>query len=367
MNSHVTVLEISKSALLYNLAYFKNRLHKKTKILVVVKAFAYGLEPVQIANLLQHNKVDYLAVAYLKEGITLRDAGITIPILVLHPHPANFEQLINYKLEPALYNQRVLKLFIGYCNQLKLKNYPIHLKINTGLNRLGFNSLEIKAVLSALNNTDAIMVASIFSHLAASEDANERAFSINQIKAFKEISAKIEGILNYRPLKHMLNTSGIINYPEAQFDMVRLGIGIYGFGNDENITNQLRNVASLKTVISQINEIDKGDTVGYNRAYKVTKKMRSATLPIGHADGISRKLGNKVGYVKVNNRKAAIIGNVCMDMLMIDVTDINCKEGDEVIIFDNQKMVEDIATKTNTISYEILTALSQRIYRKIVD
>jgi len=367
MNSHVTVLEISKSSLLHNLSFFRNRLKEKTKILVVVKAFAYGHEAVEISKILETNKVDYLAVAYLKEGMALRDAGITIPILVLHPHPVNFNQIIKHNLEPALYNNRVLNLFIEYCNQLKLKNYPVHLKFNTGLNRLGFSASQTDSVLSVIKNTNSVKVASFFSHLAASEDAKERTFSINQINIFKEISTKIENSLNYQPLKHMLNTSGIINYPEAQFDMVRLGIGMYGFGNDENITHQLKDVATLKTVISQINAIEKGETVGYNRAFLAKKKNKIATIPIGHADGISRKLGNNVGIVKVNNQKAPIIGNVCMDMLMINVTDIDCKEGDEIIIFDNQKMVEDIATKTNTIAYETLTALSQRIHRKLVD
>ncbi|AMC12238.1 alanine racemase [Lutibacter profundi] len=362
-NSHVTVLEIDLNAVKINLNYFKSKLYKKTKIVVVVKAFGYGSDAVEIAKFLE-NSVDYFAVAYLNEGVTLRKGGIKTPILVLHPQKCNLEKIIEHRLEPNIYSVNLLKRFIEISRILKLENYPIHLKFNTGLNRLGFTKNDISEISSLINNQNEIIVKSIFSHIAASEDLNERVFTLQQINIFNSISKEVINLLNYTPFKHMLNTSGVLNYAtEAQFDMVRLGIGLYGFGNDEKHTKKLKSVLTLTSIISQIQTIRKGETVGYNRAYKATTTIKTATIPIGHADGISRKLGNSVGYVYINNKKAVIVGNVCMDMIMVDVTNIVCNEGDEVIIYKNQQHIEALAKASNTIPYELLTAISQRVRR----
>jgi len=363
MNNHVSVLEINLDSLEFNLNYFKSKLKNTTKTLAVVKAFGYGSSSVEISKFLT-DKVSYFAVAYVDEGIALRKAGIINPILVLHPVISNFDKLIEYQLEPNIYSFKLLNSFLKNTEKFSLKNYPIHIKFNTGLNRLGFNNADISEIIASLKSQNSVKVTSIFSHIAASEDLKERDFTLKQISNFKSIASEISENLGYSPIKHMLNTSGIINYAmEAQFDMVRLGIGLYGFGNDEEETSKLKNVLTLKSIISQIYTINKGDSVGYNRAYKADKTMKSATIPIGHADGISRQLGNKKGYVYIHNKKAPIIGNVCMDMIMVDVSGINCEEGDEVIIYKNQQHIIELAKKINTISYELLTAISQRIKR----
>ncbi|MCF6180539.1 alanine racemase [Lutibacter sp.] len=365
MSNHVTILEINLNSLEFNLNYFKKKLESNTKILAVVKAFGYGSSAVEISKFLA-DKVSYFAVAYLDEGIALRKAGIINPILVLHPVISNFNKIVEYQLEPNIYSFKLLKAFLKDAKKLSLNNYPIHLKFNTGLNRLGFNKQDVAKLIKILELQKTIKVASIFSHIAASEDVKERNFTLQQISIFKTIITEFDKKLSSSPIKHMLNTSGIINYnTEAQFDMVRLGIGLYGFGNDAEETSKLKNVLILKSIISQIHTIQKGDSVGYNRAFKATKTIKSATIPIGHADGISRQLGNKKGYVYVNNKKAPIIGNVCMDMIMIDVTNIECEEGDEVIIYKNQQHIEDLAQKSNTISYELITAISQRVNRVV--
>ena len=364
-NNHVTVLEIDLNAIEHNLNYFKTKIHPETKVMAVVKAFGYGSSAVEIAKFLEP-KVSYFAIAYLDEGIALRNAGIKTPILVLHPQKINLEQIIKFNLEPNVYSISLLKAFIEKAESLKVQNYPIHIKFNTGLNRLGFTKEDIPEIVSLVKNKKEIVVASVFSHVAASEDLNERQFTLQQIKNFKEASTQLIGQLSTTPFRHMLNTSGIINYAsEAQFDLVRLGIGLYGFANDESETAKLKNVITLKSIISQINTIKKGDTVGYNRAFKATETVRTATVPIGHADGISRQFGNGMGYVYINSKKAPIIGNVCMDMIMVNVSDIDCNEGDEVLIFKDQNHIEELGKITNTIPYELLTGISQRVKRTL--
>jgi len=362
MNNHVTVLEIDGNALKHNLHYFKNKLKADTKVLVVVKAFGYGSEAPKIAKFLE-NEVAYFAVAYTDEGIALRKAGIEKPILVLHPQIPNLELLIEHQLEPNLYNFRIFNAFLELADSILLLNYPIHLKFNTGLNRIGFLYTDIPFLLSKIAATHHVKIASLFSHLAASEDIREKEFTINQINDFTFIVKQFYNHLAYKPMVHALNTSGIINYPQAQFDMVRLGIGLYGFGNDEKETKQLKNVVTLKSIISQIHHIELGKSVGYNRTFTANKPMKTATIPVGHADGISRQLGNKKHSVIINNQKSPIIGNVCMDMIMVDVSDIECKEGDEVIVFNSQEMILEMAANSETISYEIITAISQRVKR----
>ncbi|WP_341217200.1 alanine racemase, partial [uncultured Wocania sp.] len=358
-----TVLEIDLKALKHNFEYLKSKLNNNTKFLAVVKAFGYGSDACEIAKYLQNLNVDYFAVAYVNEGVALRNAGITKPILVLHPQTINFKTLIEYCLEPSLYNAKVLNEFITIASAEKQNNYPIHIKFNTGLNRLGFWENDVDYIISKLKNTDAVKVKSMFSHLAASEDLNEKAFTLNQIKSFNKTSKNMIDALGYSPMLHLCNTSGVLNYPEAHFDMIRSGIGLYGFGNSEKENKNLKPIATLKTIISQIHLIEKGESVGYNRAFKSDGFLKTATLPIGHADGIGRQYGNGNGFVTINGQKAEIIGNVCMDMIMINITNIDCREGDEVIIFDANYTAEDFAETVNTISYELITGISQRVKR----
>ncbi len=362
-----TVLEINLSALTHNYHYLKSKLQPETKFLAVVKAFAYGSDSVAIAKHLETLGVDYFAVAYTQEGVALRDAGIRTPILVLHPQSLNADTLIDRCLEPSIYSARLLKDFIATAEKRGQTNYPVHIKFNTGLNRLGFGEQDIAGITEQLRATKAVQAKSIFSHLAASEDLTENDFTALQINRFKTFTETFKRLSGTTPWMHLCNTSGIINYPEAHFNMVRSGIGLYGFGNCDEEDANLQPIASLKSVISQIHEVDKGHSVGYNRAFTTSRKERIATIPIGHADGVSRIYGQKKGFVYINDQKAFIVGNVCMDMIMVNVTDINCQEGDEVIVFDAKYKANTLAESAATISYEILTALSQRIKRIIVE
>lgn len=361
-----TVLEIDLGALAHNYKYLRSRLDKDVKFLSVVKAHAYGSDSVAIARKLQELGTDYLAVAYVEEGIRLRENGITKPILVLHPQFTHFEAIINNCLEPNLYSEKILRSFIQTAEKLNQKDYPVHIKLNTGLNRLGFDKDEIETIYKLISNTRTIRVASILSHLAASEDWRERDFTVGQIDLFRKMSWELVQKLGYQPLLHICNTSGIINYPKAQFSMVRSGIGLYGYGNDSTVDPQLKPIGTLKTIISQIRELEKGDTVGYNRAFKVEGPSRIATLPIGHADGINRIYGKQKAGVMVNGKYAPIVGNVCMDIIMIDVTGIECEEGDEVIVFGGPQHPVKFAEAGGTISYELITGIQRRVTRKII-
>jgi len=363
---HETTLEINLKSLEHNYNYLRSKLAKDVKLMGVVKAFGYGSESTLIAKKLSELGVGYFSVAYTKEGVALREAGITEPILVLHPQSANFEEIIEHCLEPSIYSEFVLSAFIKTAEKLGQKEYPIHLKLNTGLNRLGFIAPELETVFGFLKSTTSVKVKSIFSHLAASEDWKEREFTLQQLGKFRKMAFKLFENLNYKPLLHISNTSAIINYPEAAFDMVRCGIGLYGFGNDEKINKNLKPIGTLKTIISQIHQLAPGESVGYNRAFTATEKTMTATLPIGHADGINRQYGNGRAGVFIKDQYAPIIGNVCMDMLMIDITGIDCKEGDEVILFGGPQHATKFAAKGNTISYELITGISQRVKRVIV-
>ncbi|MEZ4816772.1 MAG: alanine racemase [Flavobacteriaceae bacterium] len=360
-----TVLEIDLNALDHNYHFLKSRISPTTKIMAVVKAYGYGSDAVEVAKELVSLGIDYFAVAYAKEGELLRNDSIMTPILVLHTLPANFDVIINRCLEPNIYSLKILKEFIAFAEKENQKNYPIHIKFNTGLNRLGFSEKDIDEIASILSKTKSVKVTSIFSHLAASEDLSEAAFTLSQIEKFKNISELLIQKLGYTPLRHTLNTSGILNYPEAQFDMVRSGIGLYGFGNDPKFDSFFRPIGSLKTIISQIHEIKKGESLGYNRAFTATEDTKTATLPLGHADGISRIYGNGKGWVTIHGKKAPIVGNVCMDMIMADVTQIDCKEGDEAIVFDLTESAHSMATHAGTISYELITSVSQRVKRVV--
>ncbi len=362
-----TVLEIDLNALAHNYNYIRSKIDKDVKFMAVVKAFGYGSDVTGIAQKLVELGADYFAVAYTSEGIALREAGIETPILVLHPQSANFEAVIDHCLEPSLYSEFVLEEFIKTAEKQQQKNYPVHIKFNTGLNRLGFSEKETSVVRDLLKGTSAVKATSFFSHLAASEDWREREFTLMQIHTFRKIAVKLYDELGYRPLLHICNTSGVINYPKAHFDMIRSGIGLYGFGNDESEDQKLKPIGTLKTIVSQIHTMEKGETLGYNRAFTAKKTTRTATLPIGHADGINRQYGNGRAGVLINGKYAPIIGNVCMDMIMVDVTGIDCEEGDEVIIFGGSQHATEFAAKGNTISYELITGISQRVKRILVN
>lgn len=362
-----TVLEINLNSLSDNYHFLKSKLPEKTKFLGVVKAGAYGNDAISVAQKLQCLGADYLAVAYTQEGVNLRKAGIHLPIMVLHPQKTNFNELIRFKLEPTLYNDYSLKHFLEVTSKEDCSNYPIHIKFNTGLNRLGFKFNAIENICTTLTDNKSIKIESVLSHLAASEDLNEKEFTLKQITDFNIIYNHMASIIGYSPIKHICNTSGILNYPEAHFDMVRSGIGLYGFGNSKEYQTKLIPITSLKSVISQKHIIKAGESIGYNRAFITDKDISSATIPVGHADGISRIYGNKKGFVYIKNQKAPIIGNVCMDMIMVDVSAINCTEGDEVILFDKQFSAALLSENAGTISYELITSISQRISRIIVD
>ncbi|OWP83482.1 bifunctional UDP-N-acetylmuramoyl-tripeptide:D-alanyl-D-alanine ligase/alanine racemase [Flavobacterium davisii] len=360
---HETVLEINLNSLSHNFNYYKSKIKPTTKIMGMVKAFGYGSGSFEIAKLLAHHKVDYLGVAFADEGIELKKAGIEVPIMVMNPEMTSFKSIIQYGLEPEIYSLRGLKAFVKILEEQKQKHYPIHIKINTGMNRLGFDEEIITELIATLKENKWVQVNTILSHFAESDNEVDRTFSLNQINLFDRLSRQIMEALEYNPIRHICNSSGISNYPEGEFDMVRLGVGMYGVSNDLNEMKYLETVGTLKSVISQIRTLKIGDTVGYNRRFVVEKPMRMAVIPIGYADGISRKWGRGVGYLLVNGEKAPILGSICMDMLMIDVTNISCAEGNEVIIFGKDLPVTVIANAIDTIPYEILTGISRRVSR----
>ena len=361
--THETVLEINLNAISHNLNFFKTKLKPTTKMMVMVKAFGYGNGGFEIAKLLEHHKVDYLGVAFADEGISLKNAGINLPIMVLNPETTSFQAIIQHHLEPEIYSQKGLNAFLKIAEQKNLKNYPIHIKLDTGMHRLGFEEKDLEQLIFTLKENKSVQVKSILSHMATSDDLKHKEFALFQIHLFEKLTEKLMRELTIKPIRHILNTSGISNFPEAQFDMVRLGIGLYGISNDTQEQKMLETVGTLKSIISQIRTIQTGESVGYGRRFMANKITKIATIPIGYADGISRQWGNGLGFVTINNKKALIIGSICMDMLMVDVTEINCKEGDGVIIFGESPTVTFIAEKLQTIPYEILTSISQRVKR----
>ncbi|MBF6641267.1 bifunctional UDP-N-acetylmuramoyl-tripeptide:D-alanyl-D-alanine ligase/alanine racemase [Flavobacterium sp. J49] len=361
--THETVLEINLNAVSHNLNFFKSKLAPKTKMMVMVKAFGYGNGGFEIAKLLEHHKVDYLGVAFADEGISLKSAGISVPIMVMNPETTSFSAIIQHQLEPEIYSIKGLKAFLKIAEQKKLKNFPIHIKIDTGMHRLGFEEENLAELITILKGNETVQIKSVLSHMATSDDLKHNAFAQSQIALFEKLSAQLLSELKIKPIRHILNTSGISNYPEAQYDMVRLGIGLYGISNDEEEQKYLENVGTLKSVISQIRTIDPGESVGYGRRFIAEKQTKIATIPIGYADGIRRSWGNGVGYVIINGKQAKIVGSICMDMLMVDVTNIDCKEGNAVVIFGENPSVNHIAGQLNTIPYEILTGISQRVKR----
>lgn len=361
--THETILEVDMNAIRHNLNFYRSMLKAETKVMVMVKAFGYGNGSVEIAKLLSYEKVDYLGVAFADEGVALRKAGIKIPIMVMNPEISAFPAMLAYELEPEIFSFKVLETFLKRAREHNEYLYPIHLKIDTGMHRLGFIPPELEKVIEVLKHTNILEVKSVFSHLSSSDMEEYGDFTLNQISSFKEVCELIEQGLEIKPIRHILNTSGIYNYGAHQMDMVRIGIGLYGVGNDEEENEQLQNVGTLKTIVLQIRELEEGESVGYGRRFRTTKKTKIATIPIGYADGIHRSWGNGVGEVYINGMFAPIVGSICMDMLMVDVSGVVCEEGDSVEVFGAHISVCTIAAKIDTIPYEVMTSISQRVKR----
>jgi alanine racemase len=361
--AHGTVMEIDMGAIVHNLNYFKACLRPSTKIMAMVKAFAYGSGSNEIANVLQYHKTDYLGVAYADEGIELRRNNILLPIMVMNPTEETFLSMMTHHLEPELFNFKIFKNFLQFSEGQPCK---IHIKIDTGMHRLGFEEKDIDELINALRNKTNISVASIFTHLAGADEAEHDDFSREQARRFKSMADKISSALAVKPLYHVLNSPGILRLPDLQFDMVRLGIGLYGIDPTGNHTSDLKPAATLKTIVSQIKNLAPGQTIGYGRKGKADKPMSVATIAIGYADGFSRAFSNGVGKVLVSGQLATVIGNVCMDMTMVDVSGMNVSEGDEVIVFGKELPIQTLAESINTIPYEILTSTSERVKRIFV-
>lgn len=360
--SHRTVLEINLDALSHNLNFYRSKLLPTTKIMVMVKSFAYGAGSLEVANLLQFHRVDYLAVAYTDEAVELRQAGIVLPIMIMNTTEEDFEFLAKNKLEPVIYSVDLLKKLIYYL-EYNYENLPIHIELETGMNRLGIAEEELPEAIDLILNSDNISVSSVFSHLAGADDAQFEDYTLKQYGILMRCSAYIENKLKYKFLRHILNSAGIVRYLDLHLDMVRLGIGLYGIEANGMEQNALMNVSTLKTSISQIKKIKKGESIGYSRKGKILKESIIGTIAIGYGDGYSRNFSNGVGKVLINNKLAPVIGNVCMDMTMIDLSEIEAKEGDEVIIFGNGLNTTEIAKSINTIPYELFTGISERVKR----
>ena len=359
---HETVMEINLNALVHNYKHLRSFLQPATKTVAMIKANAYGCGALAIAQTLQHYHCDYFGVAVADEGAELRKAGIKTPIMVMNPEPSSFNLLLQYHLEPEIYSFAVLHRFIEYVDKEGLTHYPIHIKFDTGMHRLGFEQSDLPQLIQLLQTTNVVQVASAFSHLAASEDPAMDAFTLQQIELFKACTDALGAALPYSFLRHILNTSGIQRFAQYQFEMVRMGIGLYGVGIDT--LSPIENIATLKTVILQIKELKKGETIGYNRKGILTRDSKVAAIPIGYADGLDRAFGRGNGYALVRGQRAPFLGNICMDVCMIDVTDIpDVSENDPVVIFGNDLTISELAQKTNTIPYEILTGVSLRVKR----
>lgn len=363
LKTHETILEIHIPALWHNLRYYKNIVGKNVKIMCMLKAAGYGSGSVEMAYALQKFGIDYIAVAYTDEGVELKQANIQLPIMVMLPEKNSFKDIIQYQLEPEIYSFEILNEFIQELEKQGIYQYPVHIKIDTGMHRLGFLPQDIPSLIHILSHQSHIVVRSIFSHFAASESDEHRAYTFKQIQLFDELSKQIETHLSYKTIRHICNSAAVNRYPQAHFDMIRIGIGMYGISDDWQEEKYLQNVLCLKTRIAQIKTLKKGDSVGYNRNTILDKDSEIAVIPIGYADGFSRKLGNKNFQVKYKEHLVPTIGNVCMDMTMIDVSHLNAVVGDEIIIFNSQEDIKKMAKHTHTIPYEVLTSISQRVKR----
>ena len=360
--AHQTVMEIDLDAMVHNLNYYRSRLSPATKIMAMVKAFSYGTGSIEIAKVLQYRKIDFLAVAIADEGIELRNNGIEVPIVVMNPEEHSFDAMIENRLEPNIYRYKLLEQFDEALRRNAVNNFPVHLKVDTGMKRLGFdNPEELKKVTSYIRARETMYIRSVFSHLAVSDDPANDQFTNLQFNSFREYCDIVTESFNYKILRHILNSSGIERFPEMELEMVRLGIGLYGAS--PNVPHELQNVATLKTTISQVRTVEPGETIGYGRKGIAQQAMTIAILPIGYADGLNRRLSNGVGKVLISGVKVPIVGTICMDMCMVDITGVNASEGDRAIIFGEDLPVNEVAATLGTISYEILTSIGQRVKR----
>lgn len=361
---HQTILEINLNALAHNLKQYQQMLKPSTKVMAMVKAFAYGSGGAEIAGVLQLQKVDYLGVAYADEGVELRKAGITVPIMVMNPEETAFEAIVEHNLEPEIYSFGLLRSFGQFLKQEALQQYPVHIEIETGMNRLGFSVYEIDQLADELLATTSFRIQSCFSHLAGSEDQGQDSFTEQQFLQFSAAARQLEQKLGYGFLKHIANSAGAIRHPQLQMDMVRLGIGLYGVDSAGTGKLGLQPVATLRSTVAQLKKLKPGESVSYNRRGMVDRDSVIATIRIGYADGYPRRLGNGIGKIAVKGKLAPVIGTVCMDMIMVDVTDIPAvKEGDEVIVFGKELSIKQVADWAATIPYEIMTGVSQRVKR----
>lgn len=359
--AHQTILEIDLGAIAHNVKVYQSMLRPSTKVMAMVKAFSYGSGSFEIANLLQFHGVDYLAVAYADEGVELRRAGITLPIMVMNPEPSTFDAILQWNLEPELYSMHILQQFEEVAQYAQKTAYPVHIKLDTGMHRLGFEKQDIEALAQRLREHGLFRVRSVFSHLAASEDPGKDAFTRKQAELFNQMSDSFQRLIGYPVPRHIANSAAIHRHPDLQLDIVRLGIGMYGV---DAALDKLRNVSTLKTTVAQLKHIPVGDTVGYGGKWTAKGPSVIATVRIGYADGYPRSLGNGKGQMLIRNKMAPVAGVVAMDMLMLDVTHIpDVEEGDEVIVFGEALPVQQVAAWADTIPYEILTGISQRVKR----
>jgi alanine racemase len=359
--NHITKLNIDLSAIKHNLNFFKYQLQPETKILAMVKAQSYGGGIVEMAKFLEQQHINYFGVAYADEGATLVQHQITLPILVMNPEKDAFDTIVDNNLEPSIYSLDLLDSFISFLILKGINRYPIHIKLDTGMHRLGFTKNEIKELINTLNSQPEVYVKSIFSHLAVADDESENEFTKQQISQFEKFTKQVQNGIGYVVNKHISNSTGVVHHPAANFDMVRLGIGLYGLIDE--IKEKTRNALSFTTQISQIKKIVKGDSVGYGRAFVAEKDIKIAIIPVGYADGLRRELSQGKWELKIDNQTAPIIGNICMDMCMIDVSNLNCKVGDDVEIFGNSNSIFKMAKILNTIPYEIISSISDRVHR----
>ncbi len=359
--SHESYLETNMNMMRENLLYFRSILKPKTKIMAMVKAFSYGSGYREISVFLQHNKIDYLAVAYTDEGVELRNNGIYTKIMVMNPSAKDFSKMIAYNLEPEIYSINLLKQLDKEIKVAKLDKFPIHLKLNTGMNRLGITKDEIDELCNIINQTKSIELKSVFSHLSGSDNKELDYFTKQQIELFDESYDLIVNQTKLKPIRHILNSAGIIRFTNNQYEMVRLGIGLYGLMPE--ITDKIHQVSVFKSIISQINDVKASETIGYNRSGILNKDSRIATIPVGYADGIDRRLGNGNWSFTINGHKAPTIGNICMDMCMVDISNIDANEKDEVIVFGPENNINQMAEVLETIPYEVITGISQRVKR----
>ncbi len=358
---HETTLEVNLGAVVNNLNHYRSQMKPSTKLVCMIKADAYGAGAVEIAKTLQDHRVDYLAVAVADEGVTLRKAGITANIMVMNPEMSSFKTLFDYYLEPEIYSFRLLEALVAAAEREGITGWPVHIKIDTGMHRLGFDTSEIDLLVQRLKRQMAVMPRSVFSHFVGADSDSFDEFSALQFQRFDEASRRLQAAFDHKILRHIANSAGIEHFPERQLDMCRLGIGLYGvnpFGEAS-----LSTVSSLKTTILQLRRVPAGDSVGYSRKTVLQRDSVIGAIPIGYADGLFRQLGNRRGYCIVNGHRADYVGNICMDVAMIDVTDIDCREGDSVEIFGQQLPVSVVSEQVGTIPYEILTAVSNRVKR----